>query len=101
MLVDYQGLKVSKEKAELLKKLRIKHILELKEDFGYLPWTWDGMEYYGLAFVDEEHPNFVIRHYSRGYLEKVTCKELENKIITHNAISFKEGVKEDKRCKLI
>ncbi|OCB99016.1 hypothetical protein SRCM101294_00105 [Bacillus amyloliquefaciens] len=95
MLVDYKGLKVTEEKAELLKKLRIKHILEFGEDFGYLPWTWDGMEYYGLAFVDEEHPNFVIRDYTARYLEKVTCKELENKIITHNAISFKEDVKED------
>ncbi|NUI61432.1 MULTISPECIES: hypothetical protein [Bacillus subtilis group] len=80
MLVDYKGLKVTEEKAELLKKLRIKHILELGKDFGYLPWTWDGVEYYGLAFVDEEHPNFVIRQYTRGYLESVECKELENKI---------------------
>ncbi|MBT2627168.1 hypothetical protein J7I81_17735 [Bacillus sp. ISL-32] len=80
MLVDYQGLKVTEEKAELLKKLRIKHILELRKDFGYMPWTWDGFEYYGLAFVNEEHPNFVLKQYSKGYLENVECKELENKI---------------------
>ncbi|MBW7636461.1 hypothetical protein U5N54_02485 [Bacillus paralicheniformis] len=80
MLVDYKGLKVTEEKAELLKQLRIKHILEIKNDFGYIPWPWDGCEYYGLAFVNQDHPNFVIKQYTAWYLVNVSCEELRNKI---------------------
>ncbi|MCY8122432.1 hypothetical protein P8860_21800 [Bacillus spizizenii] len=75
-LVDYQGLKVTKAKAELFKRLRIKFNLDAKSDLGYMPWGWDGVEYYGLAYLDPRDNCLTFRKYSKDYLESVSFKEM-------------------------
>ncbi|MEC0886826.1 hypothetical protein [Bacillus atrophaeus] len=79
-LVDYKGLKVTEEKAELLKQLKVKHILEAKEDIGYVPYTWDGHEFYGLCFVDRDKPSVYMREYPRKFLERASSEELKKLI---------------------
>ncbi|MED1676314.1 hypothetical protein OB894_16790 [Bacillus subtilis] len=76
MQVDYQGLKVSKEKAELFKRLRIKFNIDAKSDLGYIPWGWDGVEYYGLSFLDPHNNDVKFREYSKSYLESISFEEM-------------------------
>ncbi|WP_223257234.1 DUF2829 domain-containing protein [Bacillus halotolerans] len=76
MLVDYQGLMVTEEKAELFKRLRIKFNLDAKSDIGYIPWGWDGVEYYGLSFLDPHNNDVKFREYSKRYLESVPFEEM-------------------------
>ncbi|MCY7961345.1 hypothetical protein MOB39_21415 [Bacillus spizizenii] len=75
-LVDYQGLKVTKAKAELFKRLRIKFNVDAKSDLGYIPWGWDGVEYYGLSFLDPHNNDVKFREYSKHYLESVPFEEM-------------------------
>ncbi|MFV4884741.1 hypothetical protein RY279_04555 [Bacillus velezensis] len=76
MLVEYQGLMISKEKAELFKRLRIKFNLDAKSDLGYIPWGWEGVEYYGLSFLDPHTNDVKFREYSKRYLESVPFEEM-------------------------
>ncbi|MCC2526774.1 hypothetical protein LKL24_04950 [Bacillus halotolerans] len=75
-LVDYQGLKVTKAKAELFKRLRIKFNIDAHSDLGYVPWGWDGVEYYGLSFLDPHNNDVKFREYSKRYLESVPFEEM-------------------------
>ncbi|MDL5141109.1 hypothetical protein [Bacillus atrophaeus] len=77
-LVDYQGLKVTKEKAELFKRLRIKFNIDAHSDLGYVPWGWDGVEYYGLSFLNPHNNDVKFREYSKKYLEHVPFEKMLN-----------------------
>ncbi|XYR61960.1 hypothetical protein ACS4RT_11080 [Bacillus amyloliquefaciens] len=78
LTVDYQGLKVSKEKAELFKRLRIKFNLDAQSDLGYIPWGWDGVEYYGLESIDPYSTGVTFIRYDKSYLKSVSFEKMLN-----------------------
>ena len=78
MLVEYQGLMVSKEKAELFKRLRIKFNLDAKSDLGYIPWGWDGVEYYGLKSIYPYSTGVTFIRYDKSYLKSVSFEKMLN-----------------------
>lgn len=100
-MVDYQGLMVSKEKAELFKRLRIKFNLDAKSDLGYIPWGWDGVEYYGLESIDPYSTGVTFIRYDKSYLKSVSFEKMLNDKVKDESVreeilekvsEYKEGI---------
>ncbi|WP_241768857.1 hypothetical protein [Bacillus siamensis] len=99
MLVEYQGLMVSKEKAELFKRLRIKFNLDAKSDLGYMPWLWDGVEYYGLESIDPYSTGVTFIRYDKSYLKSVSFEKMLNDKVKDESVreEILEKVREEEQ----
>ncbi|MBE0185472.1 MULTISPECIES: hypothetical protein [Bacillus] len=97
-IVDYKGLKVNAAKAELFKRLRIKFNLDAQSDLGYIPWGWDGVEYYGLESIDPYSPGVTFIRYDKSYLKSVSFEKMLNERVKDEYVreEILEKVSEDK-----